>query len=132
MPSKSVKRLPVFDNEGLNSNCPIKICDVVVVVVLLLVVLFTAKSVFTQISAEDLRLQEESIICIKEFDSRGCNPFNMTSVCQEKLECIKSGDGLNLTGVLEIISKHIKNNGAFPSIMIMLAIANEIRRRTGG
>ena len=69
-------------------------------------------------------MQEESIICIKDFDSSGCNPFNMTVSCQEKLECIKNGDGIGVMGVLDIINKHIKNNGAVPAIMIMLAIAN--------
>lgn len=53
----------------------------------------------------------------------------MTSACQEKMDCIKNGDGLGFSGVMEIVNKHIKNNGAVPAIMIMLAVTNEVRRR---
>lgn len=53
----------------------------------------------------------------------------MTSACQEKMDCIKSGDGLGLSGIVEIMNKHIKNNGAVPVIMIILAVTNEVRRR---
>ena len=53
----------------------------------------------------------------------------MSATCQEKLECIKDGDGLGTIDILDIIGKHIKNSGAVPVLMIMLALANEVRRR---
>lgn len=62
------------------------------------------RGVYQETSSEDIRLQEESILCIKDFDTSGCNPFNMTTSCQEKLECIKHGDGLGIRDILGIIN----------------------------
>ena len=53
----------------------------------------------------------------------------MSVACQEKLECIKNGDGLGTMDILDIVGKHVKNSGAVPVLMIMLALANEVRRR---
>lgn len=128
MPTKSMKKV-YSDTDTVGDGWRFEFCDILVVLILVTMFGFTFMGVYKQTSSEEAKLQEESILCIKDFDSRGCNPFNMTAACQERLECIKQGDGLGVMSILEITNKHIKNNGAIPIFMIFLGIANEIRRR---
>lgn len=80
MPSRSVRRLTVPDSTDF-TDCPLRVCDVIVAIILILALVFTGVSVYNQSSIEGARLQQESILCIKDFDSSGCNPFNMTPTC---------------------------------------------------
>lgn len=129
-PARSAKKMMAeIEAETRGSECPVRVCDILIMVVLVASIGFTMISVYRQTRIEEARLEEESILCIKDFDSRGCNPFNMTEACQQKLDCIKSGDGVGMMGVLDIANSQIKNNGVVPLIMIMIVIANEIRRR---
>ena len=128
MPSKSVHKM-TFHTEPADNSFHIEYCDILLIVVLVGLFSFIFLGVYKQKSSEETKLHEESIICIKEFDSAGCNPFNMSHTCQEKLECIKHGDGLGFMDILDILNKHIKNNGAIPILMIFLAIGIELRHR---
>ncbi len=123
MPAKSVKKI-FIDNGPADEGFSWEFCDILVAVILIIMFGFTFMNVYKQASTEEARLQEESILCIKDFDSSGCNPFNMTMVCQQKLDCIKNGDGIGLMGIADIANKQIKNNGAIPIFMIFLGIAN--------
>lgn len=129
MPARGVKGSVYNFSGSLPEDSKINICDILVAAILLAILGFTFSGVYNQASKEELRLQEDSIICIKDFEKAGCNPFNLTDLCKGKMDCIKHGDGLGLFEILDIVNKHIKNNGAIPIFMIFLAIGNEIRRR---
>lgn len=129
MPSKSIKQTLTGSFSGSEQTIKIQICDIILVLVFALILGTMIRTVYHQVYAEENVRQEKSIVCIKEFDTIGCNPFNMTATCQEKLKCIKDGDGLGTMDIVDLVNKHIKNNGALPAFMILLVIINELRRR---
>lgn len=125
-----MKRSASYESDmGMEDGINITLCDILLFSLFAAIVGFTIFGVHKQKISEENRLQEESILCIKDFDSNNCNPFNMSQSCREKMECIKSGDGLGLFDILEILNKHIKNNGAITILMITIALGNEVRRR---
>jgi len=129
MPAKAIRSTVYNFSGNLPDDTKIHICDILVVTILLAILGFTFSGVYDQTSKEELRLQEDSIICIKDFEKAGCNPFNLTDHCKGKMDCIKHGDGLGLLEILDIINKHIKNNGAIPIFMLFVVLGNEVRRR---
>ena len=123
MAIKPMKRSLSINSVDSDSNC-LGICDVLLVLLLLSITCFVCVDVYRQKNIEETKLQEESILCIKDFDASNCNPFNMTEACSRKMECIKRGDGIGIWDLLSILNKHIKGNGAIPIFMVFLALGN--------
>ena len=123
MAIKPMKRSLSLSSVDSDSNC-LGICDVLLVLLLLSITCFVCVDVYRQKNIEETKLQEESILCIKDFDASNCNPFNMTEACSRKMECIKRGDGIGIWDLLSILNKHIKGNGAIPIFMVFLALGN--------